>query len=73
MTEPDRVGVVTQARTTSTRLPGKVLLEAGGRTMLDHHLDRLAAAGLGVYVATTTNDTDDQVDQVVDSLIEALA
>ena len=46
---------------TSTRLPGKVLKQAGGRTLLDHHLDRLAAAGLQVYVATTTNASDDPV------------
>lgn len=56
-----RVGVITQARTTSTRLPGKVLLEVGGRTLLDHHLDRLATSGLGVYVATTVNATDDGI------------
>lgn len=56
-----RVGVVTQARTTSTRLPGKVLIEVAGRTLLDHHLDRLEAAGLTTYVATTTNDTDDPI------------
>lgn len=53
------VGVITQARMTSARLPGKVLLEAGGRTFLDHHLDRLLAHDLPVYVATTTNDSDD--------------
>lgn len=56
-----RTGVITQARTTSTRLPGKVLLEVGGRTLLDHHLDRLEAAGLEVYLATTTNATDDPI------------
>jgi spore coat polysaccharide biosynthesis protein SpsF len=56
-----RVGVITQARMTSTRLPGKVLLEAGGRTLLDHHLDRLEAAGLEVYVATTVNASDDPI------------
>lgn len=56
-----KVGVITQARTTSTRLPGKVLLEAAGRTLLDHHLDRLQAAGLTVYVATTVNATDDPI------------
>lgn len=59
-----RTGVVTQARTTSTRLPGKVLIEVGGRTLLDHHLDRLLAAGLEVYVATTTNAEDDPVAQL---------
>ena len=57
----NRVGVVTQARTGSTRLPGKVLIEVAGRTMLDHHLDRLVAAGLDVYVATTDNASDDRV------------
>jgi spore coat polysaccharide biosynthesis protein SpsF len=56
-----RVGVITQARTTSTRLPRKVLLEIGGRTVLDHHLDRLTASGLEVLVATTTNSTDDEI------------
>jgi len=56
-----KVGVVTQARMTSTRLPGKVMLAAGGRTMLDHHLDRLASAGLDVYVATTVNESDDPI------------
>ena len=55
------VGVITQVRMTSTRLPGKVLLEAAGRTFLDHHLDRLLAAGLDVYVATTTNHDDDPI------------
>jgi len=54
-----RVGVVTQARTTSTRLPRKVLLEVAGKTLLDHHLDRLESAGLTVYLATTVNTADD--------------
>jgi len=56
-----RTGVVTQARMTSTRLPGKVLIEVRGRTLLDHHLDRLEAAGLEVYVATTSNAADDPI------------
>lgn len=57
----NRVGVITQARMTSTRLPGKILLKAGGRSLLAHHIGRLLHAGLPVYVATTTNETDDQV------------
>lgn len=56
-----RVGVITQARLGSTRLPGKVLLEAAGRTMLDHHLDRLTSAGLDVFVATTDDPGDDRI------------
>lgn len=55
------VGVITQARTTSTRLPGKVLLEASGRTVLDHHIRRARNAGFPVIIATTTNSTDDQI------------
>lgn len=54
-----RTGIITQARMTSTRLPGKVLLRADGRTMLDHHLDRLSEVGVPVIVATTTNASDD--------------
>jgi spore coat polysaccharide biosynthesis protein SpsF len=53
--------VVTQARTSSSRLPGKVLEPVGGRPLLQHHLDRLSAAGLRVVVATTVNAGDDPV------------
>jgi spore coat polysaccharide biosynthesis protein SpsF len=56
-----RLGVITQARMTSTRLPGKVLMSAGGQSMLAHHVLRLRRAGLPVYVATTTNATDDPI------------
>jgi spore coat polysaccharide biosynthesis protein SpsF len=56
-----RVGVITQARMGSTRLPGKVLIESAGRTMLDHQIDRLVAAGLDVYVATGDSPADDRV------------
>ena len=55
------VGIVTQARVTSSRLPGKVLLKAEGKTMLEHHLHRLSDAGQPVIVATTVNDTDDPI------------
>lgn len=54
-----RVGIITQARMTSTRLPGKVLLPASGKSMLAHHVERLAQSKLPVIVATTTNATDD--------------
>jgi spore coat polysaccharide biosynthesis protein SpsF len=63
-----RAGIITQARTTSTRLPGKVLERVGGRTLLEHHLTRLAASGLTVVVATTTNTTDDPVAELAGSL-----
>ncbi len=59
-----RIGTVTQARTTSTRLPGKVLIEVAGKTLLEHHLDRLDASGLTTYVATTVNASDDPIVEI---------
>ena len=61
MTDRGRIGVITQARMTSTRLPGKVLKTADGRSMLAHHLTRLQRSGLALYVATTTNSIDDAI------------
>ena len=59
-----KIGIITQARATSTRLPAKVLLTAGGRSYLEHHLDHLQATGLPVIVATTTNDADEQIVEI---------
>lgn len=55
------VGIITQARMTSTRIPGKIMLRAAGKTMLAHHLDRLADTGHPIIVATTVNAEDDAV------------
>ncbi|WP_148219491.1 cytidylyltransferase domain-containing protein [Azospirillum sp. B510] len=58
-----RIIAISQARMTSTRLPGKVLLPAAGRPLLAHHLERLSRTpGLdGVVLATTVNAADDAV------------
>jgi spore coat polysaccharide biosynthesis protein SpsF len=55
--------IVVQARTTSTRLPGKVLMDLAGRPMLAQQLLRLKRCRLAdeIVVATTTNATDDRV------------
>ena len=55
------IGVVSQARMTSTRLPGKVLARVGDATLLDHHLRRLSVSELPVLVATTSNAHDDPI------------
>ena len=53
---------VVQARTGSTRLPGKVLQDLGGRPLLRFMLDRLADLRVDeVVVATSTLDRDDAV------------
>src|ERR1017187_8832445 len=58
-----RIGIISQARMTSTRLPGKILLEAKGKPMLSYHIDRLKRSGLPIYIATTINKTDEPVVQ----------
>ncbi len=59
-----RIGVITQARMGSARLPGKVLREAGGRPLLAHHVDRLTACREPdrVVVATSTHGSDDPIE-----------
>ncbi|MDF1793945.1 MAG: glycosyltransferase family protein [Thalassobaculaceae bacterium] len=60
---------VIQARMTSTRLPGKVLMPAAGRPMLAHQIARVRRAeSVGaVCVATTTNAADDPVATLAES------
>lgn len=50
------IGVIT-ARMTSTRMPGKVLLDIAGKSNFAHHVERmLAVKGLaGVFLATSSN------------------
>jgi GTP:adenosylcobinamide-phosphate guanylyltransferase len=50
-----------QARTGSTRLPGKVLMDLSGEPMLARVVSRLARARSldAVWIATTTNPADD--------------
>jgi spore coat polysaccharide biosynthesis protein SpsF len=57
-----RVAIV-QARMTSSRLPGKVLMDLGGRPLLEQMLDRLQRAATldEIVLATTVNASDDPV------------
>jgi spore coat polysaccharide biosynthesis protein SpsF len=57
------VRIISQARMTSSRLPGKIMLESGGKTMLQHHIDRLQSVGFPLLIATTSNIEDDVVAQ----------
>ncbi|MEA9413133.1 glycosyltransferase family protein [Flavobacterium sp. PL02] len=52
--------LITQARTGSTRLPGKVLKEIGGKSLLQIHLERLKECSKvsEIIVATTSNNED---------------
>jgi spore coat polysaccharide biosynthesis protein SpsF len=55
------IGIITQARMTSTRLPGKIFKEVNGKNLLQYHIDRLKQTGFDIAIATTTNTTDDCV------------
>lgn len=66
----DKVIAFIEARMTSSRLPGKVLLPAGGKPMLGILVERLKRAALldGIVVATTGNATDDPIEELCGSL-----
>ena len=55
--------IIVQARMTSTRLPGKVLLPLAGEPMLTRLVERLRRVQRadGIVIATTTNATDDPI------------
>lgn len=65
-----RVVIITQARMTSTRLPGKVAINVLGKPLLEHHLERLKRSSLAsqVAVATTTNSSDDIIVKISEGL-----
>ena len=57
---------IVEARMTSTRLPGKVMLPICGKPELELLIQRLQQAHLldGVVIATTTNATDDVLEDL---------
>jgi len=59
-----------EARMTSSRLPGKVLMEAGGKPMLQILVERLQNAARldGIVVATTVRTSDDPIESLCSRL-----
>jgi spore coat polysaccharide biosynthesis protein SpsF len=47
------IGIITQARIGSSRLPGKTLKEIQNVSILEYHLRRLKESNLSVFLATT--------------------
>ena len=58
-----RIIATIEARMTSTRLPGKVLMPSVGRPMLELMIERVRRVPSldGIVVCTTTNKTDDPI------------
>lgn len=65
-----KVGTILQARTGSTRLPGKVLKEIAGMTLLELQIRRLqkVAESQVLVVATTNKKEDDELAEHASSL-----
>jgi spore coat polysaccharide biosynthesis protein SpsF len=63
--EIQKIFATIEARMTSSRLPGKVLLQAAGKPMLEHLVNRLRAVPSlnGIVLATTINKTDDELEE----------
>lgn len=63
MKNKKKVVATIEARMTSTRLPGKVLLEIGGKPALAYMINRIKRSRLvdDIVVATTVNDSDDPI------------
>jgi glutamate-1-semialdehyde aminotransferase/spore coat polysaccharide biosynthesis protein SpsF (cytidylyltransferase family) len=52
---------ITQARIGSSRLPGKVLLRVGGKSLLEHHLTRAQKArSVDSWILATTNEPNSE-------------
>lgn len=64
-----KITAIIQARMTSTRLPGKVLMEVMGRPLLSYQIERLrfSKAIDEVVIATTTNKEDERIVALADS------
>ena len=57
-----RAGIIIQARVKSTRLPGKVLLDLGGVTLLTRVIEQMALTNLPIVVATSDSPDDDLIE-----------
>jgi spore coat polysaccharide biosynthesis protein SpsF len=64
------IGAIVQARMGSTRLPGKVMLPAAGKPLLQHLLERLSYSKTLEMVAVAS--TEDPRDDVIIALCQAL-
>lgn len=59
-----------EARMTSSRLPGKVMMKAAEKPMLEHLVNRLKTVKSidEIIIATTKNESDDIIQKLADSL-----
>jgi spore coat polysaccharide biosynthesis protein SpsF len=65
-----KVVIIVQARTGSTRLPGKILKKVEGRPLLSYQIERLRKVENAneLVIATTTKSNDDEIVSLCDSM-----
>ena len=63
------IGII-QARTGSSRLPGKILMKVAGKTLLEHMIERISNSKKldKIVIATTTKNTDDVIVTIAEKL-----
>lgn len=61
--------IILQARTGSSRLPGKVLMPVNGKPMIEWQIKRIQSANIApIVLATTTDKSDDKLVKIAESL-----
>ena len=65
-----KIVCIIEARMTSSRLPGKVLMESCGKPLLQHMIERIERSKLidEIVVATTVNETDNPIVEMCESI-----
>jgi len=66
----EKIVAIVEARMTSSRLPGKVMMEALGKPMIQYLIERLKTVQYidEIVIATTTNETDDVLQMFCESM-----
>ncbi|MGI5882667.1 MAG: cytidylyltransferase domain-containing protein [Dethiobacteria bacterium] len=66
MPDKNKVGAIIQARTGSSRLPGKVLKILAGKTVLEHVIERIRQSKVigDIIIATTEHEKDNSIDAI---------
>lgn len=69
MKQKQKIVAIIQARMTSSRLPGKVLIDIVGFPMLHHVIKRVSSTKMvdQIVVATTNDPADDQIEEFCNS------
>ena len=63
-----KIAIITQARMSSTRLPGKVMLKINHKTLLEYHIERAQKSNIPIIVATSLDQQDGAIIQLCNNM-----